>query len=118
MHRASIQMNLSGVTAACAMVKRTVYEEVGGLEEKLTVAFNDVDLGLKIVTAGYLIVYDPFAELYHYESKSRGVNDEKKERHAKEVRYTQEKWKEFLEAGDPCYNQNLTLAKHNFSLRK
>lgn len=118
MHRASIQMNLSGVTAACAMVKRSVYEEVGGLEEELTVAFNDVDLGLKIVTAGYLIVYDPYAELYHYESKSRGVNDEKKERHAREVRYTQEKWADFLEKGDPCYNQNLTLAKHNFSLRK
>ena len=118
MHRASIQMNLSGVTAACAMVKKSVYEEVHGLEEELTVAFNDVDLGLKIVTAGYLIVYDPYAELYHYESKSRGVNDEKKERHAREVRYTQEKWADFLEKGDPCYNQNLTLAKHNFSLRK
>ena len=118
MHRASIQVDMSGVTAACAMVKRSVYEEVGGLEEKLTVAFNDVDLGLKIVTAGYLIVFDPYAELYHYESKSRGVNDEKKERHAREVRYTQEKWADFLAAGDPCYNQNLTLAKHNFSLRK
>ena len=78
MHRASIQVDMSGVTAACAMVKRSVYEEVHGLEEKLTVAFNDVDLGLKIVTAGYLIVFDPYAELYHYESKSRGVNDEKK----------------------------------------
>ena len=118
MHRASIQVDMSGVTAACAMVKRAVYEEVHGLEEKMTVAFNDVDLGLKIVTAGYLIVFDPYAELYHYESKSRGVNDEKKERHAREVKYTQEKWADFLAAGDPCYNQNLTLAKHNFSLRK
>ena len=118
MHRASIQVDMSGVTAACAMVKRSVYEEVHGLEEKLTVAFNDVDLGLKIVTAGYLIVFDPYAELYHYESKSRGVNDEKKERHEREVKYTQEKWADFLAAGDPCYNQNLTLAKHNFSLRK
>ena len=118
MHRASIQVDMSGVTAACAMVKRSVYEAVHGLEEKLTVAFNDVDLGLKIVTAGYLIVFDPYAELYHYESKSRGVNDEKKERHAREVKYTQEKWADFLAAGDPCYNQNLTLAKHNFSLRK
>ena len=118
MHRASIQVDMSGVTAACAMVKRSVYEEVHGLEEKLTVAFNDVDLGLKIVTAGYLIVFDPYAELYHYESKSRGVNDEKKERHAREVKYTQEKWADFLAEGDPCYNQNLTLAKHNFSLRK
>lgn len=118
MHRASIQMNLSGVTAACAMVKRSVYEEVGGLEEELTVAFNDVDLGLKIVTAGYLIVYDPYAELYHYESKSRGVSDEKNERHKREVKYAQEKWAAFLEKGDPCYNRNLTLAKHNFSLRE
>ncbi len=118
MHRASIQVDMSGVTAACAMVKRSVYEEVGGLDEELTVAFNDVDLGLKIVTAGYLIVFDPYAELYHYESKSRGANDEKNERHAREVLRTQEKWADFLEAGDPCYNQNLTLAKHNFSLRK
>lgn len=118
MHRASIKMNLSGVTAACAMVKRSVFEEVGGMEEALTVAFNDVDLGLKMVTAGYRIVFDPFVELYHYESKSRGINDEKQERHAKEVAYMQEKWADFLAAGDPCYNPNLTLAKHNFSLRK
>ena len=118
MHRASIQMNMSGVTAACAMVKRSVYKEVGGLEERLSVAFNDVDMCLKIVTAGYLIVYDPYVELYHYESRSRGVDDEKKERHKKEVQYAQEKWKDFLKAGDPCYNRNLTLSKHNFSLRK
>lgn len=118
MHRASIQMNMSGVTAACAMVKKSVYEQVGGFEEELTVAFNDVDLGLKIVTAGYLIVFDPYVEVYHYESKSRGENDDQNERHKWEVRYTREKWADFLEAGDPCYNQNLTLAKHNFSLRK
>lgn len=118
MHRASIQMNLSGVTAACAMVKKSVYEEVGGLEEELTVAFNDVDLGLKIVTGGHLIVYDPFVELYHYESKSRGQNDDKNERHKQEVLYAQKKWADFLEKGDPCYNRNLTLSKHNFSLRK
>lgn len=118
MHRASIQMNLSGVTAACAMVKRSVYEQVGGLEEKLSVAFNDVDLGLKIVTAGYLIVYDPFVEVYHYESKSRGRADEENARHKEEVLYTQKKWADFLAAGDPCYSPNLTLAKHNFSLRK
>ncbi|MDO4632290.1 MAG: glycosyltransferase family 2 protein [Eubacteriales bacterium] len=117
MHRASIQMNLSGVTAACALVRRDVFDEVGGLEEELTVAFNDVDLGLKIVTAGYLIVYDPFVELYHYESKSRGSDDGKKERHAKEVAFMQEKWAEFLAKGDPCYSPNLTLSKHNMSLR-
>ncbi len=117
MHRASIQQNLSGVTAACAMAKRRVFEEVGGFEEQLAVAFNDVDLGLKIVTAGYLIAYDPYVELYHYESKSRGQSDEKRERHKAEVLYAQKKWADFLEKGDPCYNCNLTLARHNFSLR-
>ena len=118
MHRASIQVDMSGVTAACAMVKRSVYEEVHGLEENLTVAFNDVDLCMKIRNNGDKVVFTPYAELYHYESKSRGMEDEKKERHAREVKYTQEKWADFLAAGDPCYNQNLTLAKHNFSLRK
>lgn len=117
MHRASIQLNLSGVTAACAMAKRSVFEQVGGFEEELTVAFNDVDLGLKIVTGGYLIAYDPYVEVYHYESKSRGASDEKNDRHKAEVVYTQKKWADFLEKGDPCYNRNLTLAKHNFSLR-
>lgn len=117
MHRASIQMNMSGVTAACAMVRRDVFEQVGGMEEELTVAFNDVDLGLKIVTCGYLIVFDPYVEVYHYESKSRGADDEKKERHAREVAYAQKKWADFLEAGDPCYSPNLTLRKHNMSLK-
>ena len=92
---------------------------MGGFDEKnFAVAYNDVDYCLKLYQEGFNNVFNPFAELYHYESKSRGVNDEKKERHAREVKYTQEKWADFLAAGDPCYNQNLTLAKHNFSLRK
>ncbi len=117
MHRASIQMDVSGTTAACAMIKRKVYEQVGGLEEKLKVAFNDVDLGLKIVSAGYLIVYDPYAELYHYESKSRGSADGLSERHLREVEFAQKKWADFLEKGDPCYNRNLSLRKQDYSLR-
>ena len=75
MHRASIQQNLSAVTAACMMVKKSVFEEVGGFEEELKVAFNDIDFCLKIREKGHLIVYDPYVELYHYESKTRGAED-------------------------------------------
>ena len=71
LHKASLQMDLSAVTAACMMMKRTVFESLDGFEEALTVAFNDVDLCLRCVRAGYLVVYNPRVELYHYESKSR-----------------------------------------------
>ena len=73
LHKASLQMNVSAVTAACMMMKKEVFEEVGGFEEELSVAFNDVDLCLRIGKAGYKIVYNPHVELYHYESKSRGA---------------------------------------------
>ena len=73
LHKASTQQDLSAVTAACMMMKKRVYEEVGGFDSKFAVAFNDVDLCLKIRKAGYLIVYDPYAELIHYESKSRWI---------------------------------------------
>ena len=73
LHKASIQLDLSAVTAACMLVKRSVFEQVGGLEEKLKVAFNDVDFCLRVREKGYLVVYDPYAELYHYESKTRGA---------------------------------------------
>ena len=69
-HRIICQQDMSAVTAACLMVKKSVYDEVGGLTEELAVAFNDIDFCMKIRKAGYLIVYDPYAELYHYESKS------------------------------------------------
>ena len=87
LHKASIQMNLSAVTAACMMMKRSVFEQIGGFEEKLTVAFNDVDLCLRTVQAGYLVVYNPKVELYHYESKSRGSedNEEKVRRFQSEI---------------------------------
>ena len=110
--------DLSACTAACLMVKREVYEEVGGLDEKFAVAFNDIDLCMKIRSKGYLIVYDPFAELYHYESKSRGYEDtpEKIERFNSEVERFRSRWHEELKAGDPYYNPNLTLDRNDFTL--
>lgn len=116
--RVVVAQDLSAVTAACIMVKRSVYEEVGGFEEAYAVAFNDVDLCMKIRKAGYLVVYNPYAELKHYESKSRGYDDteEKKERFLSEVHLFKSRWKEFLEQGDPYYNVNLTLDGHDYSL--
>lgn len=78
LHKASLQMNVSAVTAACMMMKKEVFEKIGGFEEELSVAFNDVDLCLRIGKAGYKIVYNPHVELYHYESKSRGAEDDEK----------------------------------------
>ncbi|MDH3346551.1 MAG: glycosyltransferase [Desulfobulbaceae bacterium] len=114
-----ICQNLSGVTAACLLIKRKVFEEVGGFEEELSHAFNDVDLCLKIRQKGYLITYTPFVELYHYESASRGYENspEKKARFNKEIAFCQAKWKETFEAGDPYYNPNLSLEREDFSLR-
>lgn len=119
MHKASIQLNVSAVTAACMMMKRSVFEQLGGFEERLTVAFNDVDLCLRTVKAGYLIVYDPWAELYHYESKSRGAEDseEKVRRFQTEIEFMRNRWIGLLKDGDPYYNRNLTLTKWNYSLR-
>lgn len=111
--------DLSAVTAACLMVKKSVYEAVGGLTEDFKVAFNDIDFCLKVREAGYLIVYDPNAELYHYESKSRGYEDtpEKIQRFQNEISRFIEKWPEILTNGDPYYNPNLTLDRQDFSLR-
>ena len=119
LHKASIQMNLSAVTAACMMMKRSVFEQIGGFEEKLTVAFNDVDLCLRTVQAGYLVVYNPKVELYHYESKSRGSedNEEKVRRFQREIEFMRSRWITILKEGDPNYNKNLTLSKWNYSLR-
>lgn len=119
LHKASIQMNLSAVTAACMMMKRSVFEQLGGFEEKLTVAFNDVDLCLRTVQEGYLVVYNPKVELYHYESKSRGSedNEEKVRRFQSEIEFMRTRWITILKEGDPNYNRNLTLSKWNYSLR-
>ena len=118
-HRIICQMDLSAVTAACMMVPKEVFDAVGGFTEELAVAFNDIDLCMKIRSSGYLIVYNPFAELYHYESKSRGLENtpEKKSRFGRELKYFQKKWPEILRDGDPYYSPNLSMITQDFSLR-
>lgn len=117
--RLTIAQNLSAVTAACCMISRNAWERVGGLDEGFTVAFNDVDLCMRIRKAGYLIVWTPYAELYHFESKSRGAEDtpEKQTRFKSEIDRFYEKWGDALKAGDPYYNPNLTLEREDFSFR-
>lgn len=119
LHKASLMQDLSAVTAACMMVKKKAFEEAGGFEEKLAVAFNDVDLCLKIREKGYLVVYDPYVEMYHYESKTRGREDtkEKVRRFQGEIEYMRTRWIGILKEGDPCYNKNLSLSKWNYSLK-
>ncbi len=120
-HRIICQQDMSAVTAACLMVKKSVFDEVGGLTEELAVAFNDIDFCMKIRKAGYLIVYDPFAELYHYESKSRGLdqgNPEKVRRFEQEVNIFRKRWPEILRDGDPYYNPNLSMVTQDFSLKR
>jgi len=119
LHKAAIQLNYSAVTAACMMMKRSVFVEIDGFEERLAVAFNDVDLCLRAVKAGYLVVYDPVVEMYHYESKSRGSEDSemKIRRFQAEIEFMRTRWIDLLKEGDPYYNKNLTLSKWNYSLR-
>lgn len=119
MGRLSYAQNLSGVTAACIMIRRDVWDQIGGLDESFAVAFNDVDLCMRIRAAGYLIVWTPFAELYHYESKSRGSEDtpEKRKRFVGEVNLFQTRWAKELAAGDPYYNPNFSLDKEDFSIK-
>ncbi len=116
MGRLTYAQDLSAVTAACMMVRRKVWEEVGGLDEALKVAFNDVDLCLKIRKAGYLIVWTPFAELYHYESKSRGLDmaSPKHKRFISEVLLVRQRWAKELEAADPYFNPNFSLEREDF----
>lgn len=107
--REATTRNVSAVTGACLFARRQIYEEVGYMdEEKFAVAFNDVDFCLKIRQKGYLIVYNPYVELIHYESKTRGYENtkEKKERFDKEAQNFKEKWKDVLKKGDPYGNIN------------
>jgi GT2 family glycosyltransferase len=117
--RPHIVQNVSAVTAACCMVKRRVFDQVGGLDdEHLTVAFNDIDFCLRVREAGYLNVYTPYCEAWHHESVSRGheTTPEKQARFDREVHYMLKRHRSVLEAGDPYYNPNLTLCHEDFSL--
>lgn len=118
LHKAALQQDLSAVTAACFMVKKEAFEKVGGFEEKLAVAFNDVDFCLKVRYAGYLVVYDPYAELYHHESKTRGYEntEAKKRRFQEEIEYMRCHWMPDI-LRDPYYNENLSLKASDYSLR-
>ncbi|OZH54336.1 hypothetical protein AFK68_11600 [Hydrocoleum sp. CS-953] len=110
--------NYSAVTAACLMCRREVFEKIGGFDEELAVAFNDVDLCLKMLHKGYRNIYVPHAVLYHHESKSRGVENtgEKQKRFQKEIKDMKQRWKHLIDE-DPCYNPHLTRQQEDFSLR-
>ncbi|MEA1983255.1 MAG: glycosyltransferase family 2 protein, partial [Campylobacterota bacterium] len=115
--RLSIIQNLSAVTAACLMVKRSIYDELNGLdEENLSIAFNDVDFCLRALERGYRNLFTPYAKAYHHESISRGAEDnpQKVVRFNAEVTYMQKRHKKTLESGDRYYNKNLTLEFENF----
>lgn len=105
------------MTGACLVVRRQVFDEVGGLDEQIAVAFNDVDLCLRIRAAGYRNIWTPFAELVHHESASRGREDtpEQVARFRREVRFMQDRWGAAL-GSDPCYNPNLSTISGNFQL--
>ncbi len=117
--RLQVTQNLSAVTAACLLTKRSVWNEVGGMDEALSVAFNDIDYCLKVSEAGHTIVWTPWAELYHHESVSRGyeTTPEKQERFRKEIELMRSRWGEKL-LSDPHYNPHLTLEDESFSLKK
>lgn len=109
---ADLTRNCSAVTAACMMVPRPVFEEVGGFDERFRVAFNDVDLCLRIRQRGYLLVYTPLALLYHHESASR-----KRLHPLEDEELFLKQWGDLMREGDPYYNPNLTLAREDWSLR-
>jgi GT2 family glycosyltransferase len=116
--RAVLPQNVTAVTAACMLVKREAFEEIGGFDEKeFSVAYNDVDLCLRLREAGYLIVYTPYAELIHHESISRGYEDtpEKKARFEREFSAMQARWGETL-LRDPYHNPNFTRARPQYEI--
>ncbi len=118
--RISVIQNLSAVTGACLMMRRDVLEQVGCFDERFSHAFNDVDLCLKIREKKYLIIYTPYAELYHHESASRGYDlatPERKKRFDREIEMIMGKWKHSIEAGDPYYNPNLNLKRPDFTIQ-
>ena len=119
MGRLCYAQDMSAVTGACLMVKKELYTLVGGLDECFAVSLNDVDFCLKLRERGLLNVFTPFAELFHYESASRGADTdgERAQRYNRESEVFREKWKAALEAGDPYFNPNFSLDRSDFSLR-
>lgn len=111
--------NVSAVTGACLMCRRELFEMVGGFDEELSVAYNDVDLCLKMVAKGYRNVYLPHAVLYHHESKSRGYEDtpEKQARWQKEAQLLYSRWQKFID-NDPCYSPHLTRDREDYTIRE
>ncbi len=109
--------NLGAVTAACLVLRKSVFEAAGGFDEKLKVAFNDVDLCLRIRQLGYRILWTPYAELYHLESASRGADDtpRKYRQLQKEIAYMRQRWGDYLQH-DPYYNPNLSIQYEDYSL--
>lgn len=119
MGRLCYAQNVMAVTGACLMMRKDVFDKLGGLDENFAVSLNDVDLCVRAWKAGYINVFTPFAELYHFESVSRGMDDqgEKAQRYNKESESFRLKWKEVLEAGDPYYNPNFSLDRSDFALK-
>jgi GT2 family glycosyltransferase len=116
--RASVIQNVSAVTAACLLTKKELFENIGGFDEDLVQAFNDVDLCLKIREKGYQIIFTPYARLYHYESRTRGYEDspEKRMRFSLERNLIRQKWGNLIDSGDPFYSPNLTKDREDFSI--
>lgn len=118
--RAITTQDYNAVTAACMLVKKKDFEEAGGLDPEFRVAFNDIDFCLRLRKNGKLIVFTPFAEFYHCESKSRGADETPEHilRFQKEIDAFVERYRDLLEKGDPWYNPNLNLLAADFSLKK
>lgn len=118
--RLALVQNYSAVTAACIMIRREVYEKVGGMDAHYALSFGDVDLCLKIRETGYLIVWTPYAELYHHESMTRGFEDtpQKQARFNAEIKMFRRKWVHIIENGDFYYNPNLTIDTEDFAIRE
>ena len=111
--------DVTAVTGACMMVRKSIYDEAGGLSEEFAVALNDVDFCLRLRKQGLLNIFNPYCELYHFESLSRGldVDAKKAARYEAECEVFRTKWKRELEQGDPYYNPNFSLDHSDYSLQ-
>jgi glycosyltransferase involved in cell wall biosynthesis/LmbE family N-acetylglucosaminyl deacetylase len=115
--RAIVHQSYSAVTGACLVIQKTIYDEIGGLNEDLAIAFNDVDFCLRVRKAGYRNVWTPYAEMLHHESASRGIEDTpmKVQRFESEMDYMRRHWANIIEY-DPAYSPNLSLGTHHFEM--